>query len=82
MGLNWLNRYDRTVYFFPPYTSGVKYAPETLNKSHDRENVPKHWAERQLSVDVYIFTQLNMIAKTNGGIGRVRQGLVKFLGIS
>ena len=53
-----------------------------INKSHDRESVPKHWAERQLSVDVYILTQQKMIAKTNGGIGRVRQGLVKFLAIS
>ena len=53
-----------------------------INKSHDLESVPKHWAERQLSVDVYIFTQQKMIATTNGGIGRIHQGLVKCLAIS
>ena len=53
-----------------------------INKSHDHESVPKHWAERQLSVDVYIFNQQKMIAKTNGGIARVHQGLVTFLAIS
>ena len=37
-----------------------------INKSHDHESVPKQ----------------KMIAKTNGGIARVHQGLVTFLAIS
>lgn len=43
-----------------------------INKSHDRESVPKNWAERQLSVD----------EKQTAEFGRVHQDLVKFWGIS